>query len=136
MSDGRATSWTPERRLAFAKHMKARWRDPAYRDLVVRRRRERGPQSSERRAAASVRMKLLNARMRDDEKLKNKCIRGQKRVRRSPAYRAIQSAVMKDIMARPDLRRAARFRLIKLNKDPKVRRRQWASRRRKKRNVT
>jgi hypothetical protein len=43
-------------------------------------------------------MRRLNARMRDDEALKAKCVRGQKRVRRSPGFRAVASAVMADIM--------------------------------------
>lgn len=83
------------------------------------------------RAASSERMSRLNARMRDDAKLKQKCIRGQKRARRQPAYRAIQSLVMKDIMARPGARSRARRHCVAINKDPKVRRRQWAGRRRK-----
>jgi len=69
--------------------------------------------------------------MRDDEQLKAKCIRGQKRVRRRPAFRDIQAAVMKDIMARPEMRRAAHTHCVKINKNPRVRRRQWRTRRRR-----
>lgn len=84
------------------------------------------------RATKSAMMKALNARMRLNEDLKRKCVAGQKRVRREPAYRAIQSLVMKDIMSRPGARSRARRHCVAINKDPKVRRRQWAGRRRKK----
>jgi hypothetical protein len=59
--------------------------------------------------------------MRDDEELKGRCIRGMKRIRRSKSYRAIQAAVMAEIMKRPELRRRARFHCITINKNPKVR---------------
>ena len=117
--------WTSDRRAAFSASMRKRWRAGAF------ARRRPATISSAERSARSVRMKRLNARMRDDDILKNKCIRGQKRIRRSAGYRAIQSAVMTDVMAAPELRRAARFHCIKINKNPKVRKRQWAGRRRK-----
>ena len=115
--------WTPERRFAFAAKMRARWRGGAYR-------RRRAPViSAAERAARSARMARLNARMGGDKALKRKCVNGQKRARRSPAYRAIQSAVMADVMSRPELRAKARDRCIKINTNPKVRVRQWAGRR-------
>ncbi|MGD0420570.1 MAG: hypothetical protein ABSA68_13490 [Xanthobacteraceae bacterium] len=117
--------WTPERRTAFGVTMRKRWRAGQYAG------RRAATVTETERAARSGRMKRLNGRMRDDEALKNKCIRGQKRVRQSPAYRAIQSAVMADVMSRPELRRQARYHCIKINKNPKVRKRQWAGRRRK-----
>lgn len=117
--------WPPERREAFSLKVRARWRNGAF------AKRRPATITDAERAARSARMKLLNARMRDDEQLKSKCIRGQKRVRRSASYRAMQSLVMTDVMARPELRRAARFHCIKLNKNPRVRKRQWAGRRRK-----
>lgn len=122
--------WTPERKAAMAQRMRTRWKDPDYRRDQSRK-RAAAMQDPARRAAASARMKRLNARMRDDEELMRKCVRGQKKVRRTPAYRAMQSAVMTDIMARPELRRRARFHCIAINKKPKVRKRQWAGRRRK-----
>jgi hypothetical protein len=76
-------------------------------------------------------MQALNIRMRDDKRLKAKCIRGQKRTRRNGAYRQVQAAVMKDVMARPEMRRAARDHCIRINKNPRTRRRQWATRRRR-----
>lgn len=86
----------------------------------------------EMRAAKSAHMKALNARMRTDEELKARCVAGQKRFRRSPMARAIASAEMKKKMQRPEMRRAARYHCIKINKNQKVRRRQWATRRRRK----
>lgn len=115
--------WNAERKAAFSVAMKQRWKRGAYdarRPAVI---------DGAERQARSGRMKRLNVRMRDDEALKRKCVRGQKRMRRSPQFRAVQSAVMTDIMARPELRRAARFHCIKINKNPKVRKRQWAGRR-------
>lgn len=117
--------WTPERRAAFASSMSERWRTGVY------AKRKPAVISPNERAARSARASALNIRMRDDEALKRKCVRGMKRVRRSPAYRAIQAAVMVDVMSRPELRRAARFHCIKINKKPKVRKRQWAGRRRR-----
>jgi hypothetical protein len=87
--------------------------------------------SAAERARRSARMKSLNMRIRDDDALRVKVIRGQRRVRNNPIYKLIQAAVMKDIMSRPDMRRAARNHCIKINKNPKVRKRQWAGRRRK-----
>lgn len=124
-------AWTEDRKVAQSKRMKARWRNPEYRAAQTAKNgaNNRNPV---RRADASGRMKRLNARMRDDDKLRHKCIRGQKRVRRSPEYRAIQSAVMADIMSRPEMKRAARLHCKKINRNPRVRRRQWAGRRKKK----
>jgi hypothetical protein len=118
--------WTPERREAFSAAMRQRWRSGQYAD------RRPATITADERAARSGRMKRLNACMRDNEALKNKCIRGQKRVRRAPAYRSVQAAVMADVMSRPEMRRQARFHCIKINKNPKVRKRQWAGRRRNK----
>jgi hypothetical protein len=122
--------WTRDRRTTQSRRMRRRMRKPQQREkqrvsMTARM------QSTAQRLASSMRMKVLNARMRADEKLKAKCIRGQKRVRRSPGYRAMQSLVMKDVMARPEMRRTARFHCIKINKNPRVRKRQWAGRRRR-----
>lgn len=127
---GTADSWTPERRAAHAARLKQRWRDPTYRAAQAEKRRA-AMRDPRRRAQASARMKTLNLRMRHDEELKAKCVRGQKRVRRAPAYRETQALVMADIMARPEQKRRARFHAIRINKNPKVRKRQWAGRRRK-----
>lgn len=117
--------WTPERKAAHSLRMRARWSAGEFSTRAA-------PAIDDReRAARSARMSRLNLRMRDDDVLKAKCVRGQKRVRRSQFYRAIQSAVMTDIMSRPELRRMARFHCITINKKPKVRKRQWATRRRK-----
>lgn len=129
--NGTKESWTPERRAAQAERMRQRFKDPAHRAAHAAK-MAKAMQDPARRAASSARMKKLNARIRDDDTLRAKVIRGQKRVRRAPQYRAIQSAVMKDLMARRrELRRGARFHCISINKNPKVRKRQWASRRRK-----
>jgi hypothetical protein len=117
--------WTPERRAAFSVHLKDRWSSGVYAS------RQAPTIDAAERYRRSARASRLNIRMRDDETLKARCIKGMKRVRRSADYRAIQAAVMTDIMARPELRRAARFHCIKINKNPKVRKRQWAGRRRK-----
>lgn len=127
---GASASWTPERRAAQAQRMRNRFRDPAEREKQ-RVRATALMADPERRAAASARMKRLNARMRDDEVLRAKCIRGQKRTRRAPAFRKMQSLVMSELMARPDMKRMARFHCLRINKNPKVRRRQVAGRRRK-----
>lgn len=118
--------WTPERKAAHAARMRERWRRSVYAKRAA-------PTIGEAaRAARSARMKCLNDRMRDDKELKRKCVRGQKRVRRTQSYRAIQSAVMTATMARPELRALAAEHAARINKDPTVRRRQWAGRRRKK----
>jgi hypothetical protein len=121
--------WTPERKAAHAAAMKARWAAGAY-----ARRRLPLIEESERNARRA-RMKRLNIRMRDDEDMKGRCVAGMKRVRRSAAYREIQAAVMAETMSRPELRRQARFHCIRINRNPKVRRRQWASRRKRKRSA-
>lgn len=128
---GTSASWTPERRRAQGKRMKKRMRDKTVRAETLAR-LEKANSDPANRAAASVRMKQLNNRMSTDDKLKAKCVRGQKRVRQDPTYRAIQSAVMTDIMSRPENKAKARNHVTKLNKDPEARRRQWAGRRRKK----
>jgi len=127
---GTREAWTPERRAAQAARMRERYRNPSARRKQAEH-LARVRARPEVRAAASARMKRLNARIRDDDKLRGKVIRGQKRVRRSPQYRAMQSLVMTDVMSRPENRRAARFHCIRINKNPKVRKRQWAGRRRK-----
>lgn len=127
---GTSASWTPERRLAHAKRLRTKWRDPNYRARQSKS-RAKAMECPLRRAASSTRMKILNQRIRNDDALRNKVIRGQKRVRRSPEYRAMQSLVMKEIMSRPEQRRRARFHCIKINKNKNTRRRQWATRRKK-----
>lgn len=119
--------WTEERRAAWGPQVRARWRRGIY--------AKRSPAriSEQDRAGRSARMKALNVRMRDNDGLKAKCIRGQKRTRRNGAYRQVQAAVMKDVMARPEMRRAARNHCIRINKNPRTRRRQWATRRRRSR---
>lgn len=127
---GTSASWTPKRRRAQAKRMKKRMQDQTVLAETLER-LQVARDDPANRAAASDRMKQLNNRMSTDEKLKAKCIRGQKRVRRDPAYRSVQSVVMADIMSRPENKAKAREHVTKLNKDPKMRRRQWAGRRRK-----
>jgi hypothetical protein len=122
--------WTPERKAAMSKRMKARWRNPKYRKAQAARNRK-AMADAQRRAAASARMKQLNERMRSDEALKKKCVKGMKRARRKPAYRAMQALVMAETMSRPELRAAARQHAIAINRDPDVRGKQWAGRRRK-----
>jgi hypothetical protein len=118
--------WTPERKARFSRQQKARWRDPKLRKAQAERMADPA-----KRAASSERMKRLNDRMREDKALKKKCVRGMKRVRRSAAYRAIRSLVMRKTMARPENREKARLHACKINRDPKVREKQWAGRRRK-----
>lgn len=128
---GTSASWTPERRRAQGKRMKKRMRDKTVRAETLARLRAANDDPANR-TAASVRMKQLNNRMSTDDKLKAKCVRGQKRVRRDPVYRATQALVMADIMSRPENKAKARKHVTKLNKDPEARQRQWAGRRRKK----
>jgi hypothetical protein len=118
--------WPPERKAAHAAAMRIRWATGVY--------AKRRPPSIDdaERAARSARASLLNIRMRDNEELKGRCIHGMKRVRRSKTYRAIQAAVMAETVKRPELRRRARFHCITINKNRRVRKRQWAGRRRKK----
>lgn len=122
--------WTPERKAEHAKRMKARWRNPTYRKSQSTK-NLLAMADAQRRAAASERMKRLNEQMRSDEALKKKCVAGMTRSRRDPAYRAIQSLVMTETMARPALREIARQHACVINRDPDVRERQWAGRRRK-----
>lgn len=77
-------------------------------------------------------MKLLNQRIRDDAELRGKVIRGQRKARSAPGYRAMQALTMRETMKRPELRRLARFHCAAINKCPDVRRKQWATRRRRK----
>jgi len=117
--------WSAERKASFAAMVRKRWRTGVYARRLI------AQIADAERQARAERMRALNRRMQHDEQLKAKCVRGQRKVRRSPDYRAIQSALMKDIMARPELRQRARFHCVRINKNPKVRRRQWAGRRRK-----
>jgi hypothetical protein len=83
-------------------------------------------------ATPSDRMSALNQRMkRKGSAIKRRCVEGQKRVRQDPAYRAVQAAVMTDVMARPKMRELAREHATRINRDPDVRQRQWAGRRAK-----
>jgi len=83
-------------------------------------------------SAPSDRMASLNERMkRKNSAARRRRIEGQKRVRQDPAYRAVQAAVMRDVMSRPEMREAARAHAATINRDPEVRRRQWAGRRAK-----
>jgi hypothetical protein len=86
------------------------------------------PWTPERKAASAERMKRLNERMRTDPALKTKCVKGQKRARRKPGYRAMQALTMAETMARPEVREKARQHACKINRDPEVRKRQWAGR--------
>jgi hypothetical protein len=117
--------WNAERKAAFRAAMRKRWRSGAY-----ARRRPATIDETER-ARRQARMAALNLRMSHDEALKAKCVRRQKRARRSPAYRAVQSAVMRELMSSPEMRRTARYHAIRINKNARVRKRQWATRRRK-----
>jgi hypothetical protein len=105
--------------------MRGRWRKGAY------AKRKPARISEDERSRRRARMASLNIRMRDDETLKAHCVRGQRRVRRAPRFRAIQSAVMTAVMARPEMRRMAKFHCIKINKNPKIRKRQWIGRRKR-----
>lgn len=118
--------WTPERRAAFAAAMRERWRRG---DYAKRRRVVLSPAERARRQAH---MRRLNFRMSFDENLKSKCVAGQRRVRRQAAWRNVQAAVMREIMARPGMREKARQHCRRINKNPRTRKRQWAGRRRKK----
>lgn len=118
--------WTSERKAAWAKIVKAWWKAGVY------RRRKRRVCTEAERAASSALMKALNIRMRDDNELKGRCVRGMRRAKRSRAYRDVQAAVMRETMKRPEMRRGARYRIIAMNRNPKMRKRQWAGRRRKK----
>jgi hypothetical protein len=122
--------WSPDRKLAQAKRMKARWSNPSYRSAQVGRLRllNNGPEA---RQQAAQRMKQLNERMRSDKALKKKNVAGQKRARRDPAYRAIQSLVMAETMAQPEMRELAREHCRQINRDPKVGKRQTRGKRRK-----
>lgn len=117
--------WTEERKAAYAEHVRQRWRSGVYT-------RRRPPTLSEaERQARVARMHRLQIRLRDDERLKARQTRAVTRTRRSPEARAIAAAVMTDRMKDPELRRRARFHCVRINKNLKVRRRQWAGRRRK-----
>jgi hypothetical protein len=116
--------WPPERKAAQAARLRDRWRRGAF--------RKRKPASIDdaERAARSARMAALNARMCEDRALKRKCVAGQKRVRRRKRYRALQGGRMRALMRdRPELRELARTHAARINRDPNVRRRQWATRR-------
>jgi hypothetical protein len=122
--------WSDERKAAFSEQQKARWRDPKLRKAA----RERGRKimtDPAMLAAKSELMKALNERMRTDETLKKKCVKGQKRVRRRKRFRAKQSAAMRQMMRKPENRERARQHAIAIDRDPKIRAKQWASRRRK-----
>lgn len=115
---GTSASWTLERRARQAEIMRARNRDRHF-----LRRKATSYISPEEREARRARMKKLNQRIRDDADLREKVIKGQKRVRREPAYRAMQAEVMRDLMARrPDLRRRAKWHCVEINKKAKRKR--------------
>lgn len=122
--------WTPERKAAYSVRMRKRWRDPKYRKARAEQSRAIAT-DPEKRATASERMKRLNERMRSDPALKKKCVAGQKRARRKPGYRNMQSLTMRETMAKPENRETARQHARRINRDPKVRARQWDGRRRK-----
>lgn len=122
--------WTPERKAAQAIRMRARCRNPKWRAAQSKKSRA-AMADPVKRAQASERMKLLNERMRTDAALKKKCVKGQKRARRKPSYRAVQSLTMKETMAKPENRETARQHACAINRDPAVRERQSAGRRRK-----
>jgi hypothetical protein len=91
-------------------------------------------EASTRRLTGSTpsgRMQLLNLMMKRDPALKARCVAGMTRVRRDPTYRAIQSAVMKEMMSRPEMREQARQHAVRINKNAAIRKRQWKGRRRK-----
>lgn len=123
-------SWTPERKAAFAKATRERQRDPKVREAMSKR-ATASMANPTRRAAAAERMKLLNERMRTDKALKKKNIAGMKRTRGKKSFRAKQARIMTETMARPQLREKARQHACDINRDPEVRKRQWAGRRRK-----
>lgn len=117
--------WTEERKAAKRDAMRKLWAAGAFAG-----RRAPAIDDEAERMARVDRMARLNIRMSYDETLKRKCVRGQKRVRRSAAYRTVQAAVMRDVMSRPEQRRRAKFHCIRINKNARTRKRQWASRRR------
>jgi len=125
---GTSASWTPERKVKQAEIMRRRNREPHF-----LKRKAHSFISPDERSARSGRMKRLNQRIRDDHALRAKVIRGQKRARSDPAYRAMQALTMADLMeSRPDLKVRAKYHCKKINRNPETRRRQWATRRAKK----
>lgn len=107
-----AASWTPERRARASALARAKFADPAYREAHRRRSIEANGRPH-RRAQSSAWMKQLNQRIRDDDNLRRKVIRGSKRARANPAFKAIQSAVQKDLFVRrPELRIQARYHML------------------------
>jgi len=81
----------------------------------------------------SHRMARLNHRMkRKNSAIKRRCIEGMRRVRQDPTYRAIQGAVLREIMARPGMREKAIAHAVAINRTPEVRAKQWVTRRAKK----
>jgi hypothetical protein len=82
----------------------------------------------------SYRMAELNRRMkRKNSAIKRRCIEGMRRVRQDPVYRAIQGAVLREIMSRPGMRAKAIAHAVAINRQPDVRAKQWATRRAKRR---
>lgn len=122
--------WSDERKAAFSRQQKARWRDPKLRK-AARDRGRKAMADPAKRAAKSELMKAFNERMRTDEALKKKCVKGQKRVRRRKAFRTKRSAQMREMMAKPENRARARQHAIAINRDPEIRAKQWEGRRRK-----
>lgn len=122
--------WSEERKAAFSIQQKARWRSPKLRAAASERSRNTMADPA-LRAAKSELMKALNERMRADEALKKKCVKGQKRVRRRKRFRAERSAAMRLMMRKPENREKARQHAIAINRDPEIRARQWEGRRRK-----
>ena len=100
--------------------------EPRLRDQICDLHEDGSPIGSD----PSDRMAALNQRMkRKNSAIKRRCIAGMKRVRQDAAYRAVQAAVMRSIMARPEMRDLARQHATTINRDPEVRKRQWQGRR-------
>lgn len=119
----------PERRAEHGRMMRKKWRDPEYRRRKTEAATLQMADPAQREVARGT-MKRLRIRLRDDERLEAKRSRRAKASLTDPAYVAVQSEVMKDLLARPDIKRASRFRLIKMNRNPAIRKKQAAGRRR------
>jgi hypothetical protein len=110
-------------------HCSVREDEPRFRDQTCDLHEDGPPIGSD----PSYRMGQLNHRMkRKNSAIKRRCIEGMRRVRQDPTYRAIQGAVLKEIMARPGMREKAVAHAVAINRTPEVRAKQWATRRTKK----
>lgn len=83
-------------------------------------------------SSPSDRMRTLNQRMkRKNSAIKRRCIEGMRRVRQHPSYKAVQAAIMRELMKNPEFRQKAIEHAVAINRRPEVRAKQWATRRAK-----